>query len=356
MQHNSKTTDPDVTVAIPAYNEEHDIGRILKQFSRSAYPNVVEILVADGGSTDRTREIVEELARDDERIRLINNPGKIQSAGLNEIIKIAKGYLILRADAHSLYAEDYIEASVAAIQKSGALNAGGAQRFVARTPFQTGIALAVRTFLGSGGASYRDPDFSGYADTVYIGCYKTEALRTLGGFSTTNGPNEDAEMNLRLSKMQTDAIFISSDIQTWYFPRGSWSSLFKQYFHYGRGRKLTQLKHPDSNPIRSRIPFYSISFMLLWLIVDYTIFGGKAFSGIALIIAILIPPLLALNETFRSRSVFQREIWKGARGDEPGLFLRFILTTICLYTMPVAHFTGYLYQSVKYLVTRKTEF
>jgi succinoglycan biosynthesis protein ExoA len=85
MQNQSNTSAPGVTVAIPAFNEEEDIGRILKLFSQSAYPNVVEILVADGGSTDRTREIIEDMGREDERIRLIDNPGKIQSAGLNEI-------------------------------------------------------------------------------------------------------------------------------------------------------------------------------------------------------------------------------------------------------------------------------
>jgi succinoglycan biosynthesis protein ExoA len=356
MQNHLNKSAPTVTVAIPAFNEEEDIGRILKLFAQSTYPNVVEILVADGGSTDRTREIIEEMGREDGRIRLVDNPGKIQSAGLNEILKIARGELLLRADAHSLYADDYLEASVKAVLESGALNAGGAQRFVARTPFQAGIALAVRTFLGSGGASYRDPGYTGYADTVYIGCYRTEAIRSLGGFSTKNGPNEDAELNLRLSKMQPNAIYISSDVRTWYFPRSSWSALFRQYFHYGRGRKLTQLKHPDTNPIRSRIPFYSISFLLLWLILDLLIFSGKTYSLAAVFISLLVPPIVALIESIRSREIFKQQIWKGTDADEPRLFRRFLLTATCLYTMPVAHFTGYLYQSVKYLITRKLEF
>lgn len=356
MQNQPIKSAPSVTVAIPAFNEEEDIGRILKLFSQSAYPNVVEILVADGGSTDRTREIIEEMGRVDERIRLVDNPGKIQSAGLNEILRIAKGELLLRADAHSLYADDYLEASVNAVLESGALNAGGAQRFVARTPFQAGIAIAVRTILGSGGARYRNPDYTGYADTVYIGCYKVSALRSLGGFSTVNGPNEDAEMNLRLSKMQNDAIFISSDVRAWYFPRSSWIALLSQYFHYGRGRKLTQLKHPELNPIRGRLSFYAISVLLIWIILDMTFFSGVAGSLYMLGLAIILPPIIALAETIRSRRYFENEIWKGDPGKEPGLFKRFLIASISLYTMPVAHFSGYLYQSIKYLFTRKLVF
>jgi succinoglycan biosynthesis protein ExoA len=356
MQHQTSKPVPSVTVAIPAFNEEEDIGRILDLFSRSRYPNLVEILVADGGSTDRTRAIIGEKGQQDSRIRLVENPGKIQSAGLNEIINVAQGELLLRADAHSLYADDYVEASVDALLSSGALNAGGAQRFVARTAFQTGIALAVKTFLGSGGALYRDPDYTGYADTVYIGCYRTKALRDAGGYSTVNGPNEDAEMNLRLARMQDNAIFISSSIRTWYFPRSNWSALIKQYFRYGRGRKLTQLKHPDTNPFRSRAPFYAISILLLWMIADLAFTGQYLYSFHAAGLALLIPPLAAIAAVIRTRNSFSAEIWRGDEGKEPGLLSRFILTTICLYTMPAAHFAGYLHQSVKYLVTRKVEF
>ena len=167
---------PTISLAIPTYNESANIERVIKGFLATEYQNLIEVIIADGGSNDNTQEIVKRLSTQDSRIKLIHNPLKVQSAGLNLILQECRGDIFLRADAHSDYAPDYIEKCVEALLESKALNVGGAQRFAAKTPFQAGIALSSKSILGSGGAKYRDPNYNGYAETVYLGCFWKKAL------------------------------------------------------------------------------------------------------------------------------------------------------------------------------------
>ncbi len=163
------------------------------------------VVQTDGGSTDGTQEIVKQLTIEDSRVKLIHNPQKIQSAALNLILKECKGDIFLRVDAHSDYAPDYIEKCVETLLESKALNVGGAQRFAAKTSFQAGIALSSKSILGSGGAKYRDSEYNGYAETVYLGCFWKKALLAVSGYSIQATANEDAELNLKLKQYALDA-------------------------------------------------------------------------------------------------------------------------------------------------------
>ena len=132
---------PTVSIAIPTYNEAEHIEQIIRNFLQPHHPNVIEILVADGGSDDGTRDIVKNLSLSDSRVKLLHNPLKIQSGGLNVALAASTGDIFLRADAHCDYAPDYVEKCVAALQNSQADNVGGAQRFVAKNTFQAAIAV-----------------------------------------------------------------------------------------------------------------------------------------------------------------------------------------------------------------------
>ncbi len=351
----SENQFPSVSIAIPVYNEEESLSGVLDDFLKSRYPNITEILIADGGSTDRTREIIQEYHEKDERVKLVDNPGKIQSSGINEMIKIAKGEVFLRADGHSDYAPDYVEKSVEALLESEALNAGGAQRFVARNSIQAALALASRSVIGNGGALYRDPDYTGYAETVYIGCYWTEILREMGGFSTNNGPNEDAEMNTRLLKKKPNAIYISSEIRTWYYPRTSLKALYWQFYYYGRGRRVTHVKHRDMSRLRGRLPFYIFMVILLFMIIANSVSGFQSWTLLVpgFILALLFVSSVQIN--LRYKGAFNEEFWRGEPGKEPSLISRILLTFICLVIMPVAHSIGYLYQVIRQVFTGKKE-
>jgi succinoglycan biosynthesis protein ExoA len=364
---NEITHFPRVTVAIPAYNEALNIERIVRSFLATSYPNLEEIYIADGGSKDATREIVRELMLEDPRVKLIDNPLKLQSSGLNLILQSSSGDIFLRADAHSDYAADYVEQCVDALLKSQALNAGGAQRFVAKTPFQAGIALATKSVLGSGGAKYRNPEYSGYADTVYLGCFWREALLKLAGYDENATPNEDTELNIRLQTAfdqaqimnqeavlnprslhrHKAAIYISSQIRAWYYPRKSWLALWLQYFKYGRGRCLTAIKHTHKNQIRGQLPFIAISLVMLMVFISFAVPGLRPIVVILLGLGILAPIAESLRVTLKYDRTFTQEIWRGNPQEKPSLLNRLLLCYVTLITIPIAHFSGYSYQLIR---------
>ena len=375
------TTNLIVTIAIPAYNEANYIESVIQGFLKQNHPNLLEIIVADGGSNDGTQEIVQKIAFEDSRVKLLNNPLKIQSAGLNLIFNHCQGDIFLRADAHSEYAPDYIQKCIEALESSQAYNVGGSQRHIAKNAFQGGVALAFRSFL-AGTAKYHDPDYTGYADTVYLGCFLTDTLhkiaynnpekklidttqitnedaelnlKLLELFDTTQITNQDAELNLKLLELHEKAIYISSKIKVWYSPRSDWKKLFIQYFKYGRGRYLTTKKHPRSSPLRSKLPgilivFYFALFLFSVYVNNTSLVLTTTFSFLFLVF--LIETLRVYIQYVPS---FQKEIWRGGSDEIPSRLTIFIMTFIALVIMPTSYITGNFYQRYRYLIVKADE-
>src|SRR5687767_10577494 len=159
-----------VTIAMPSFNEEHYIEACIASVQAQDYPaELIEILVADGRSTDKTREILDRLSAADPRVRMIDNPARLQAAGLGLLVKEATGDIIVRMDVHAEYAPDYVRRCVETLERTGADNVGGAQRAKARTPFQRALCAALASPLGVGGAKYRSSSAEGFVDTVFLG-------------------------------------------------------------------------------------------------------------------------------------------------------------------------------------------
>ncbi|NEO82914.1 MAG: glycosyltransferase family 2 protein [Spirulina sp. SIO3F2] len=333
-----------VTIAIPTYNEAKHIEAVLTNFLSQGYRGLLEIFVADGGSTDGTPEIVEQIARRNSVVKLIHNPARRQANALNLILEVAKGDIFLRADAHCIYAEDYIENCVLTLLKSKALNVGGAQRFIANNAFQAGLVLASMSLLGNGGAKYRNPDYCGFADTVFIGCFWRDALLKVSGYRTDVGPNEDAELNQRLLQQQKNAVYISSNIRVWYYPRSSLSTLWIQYFRYGRGRYRSACLHKRRLPFRTKLPgLFLISSIVLSLILIYT---SVWYFGIFVVLVLISFGLESIRLTCQSIKSFKIRFWRSSQ-DVPNLFLRFLYCWIALLVMPIAYSTGGFYQLLR---------
>ncbi|MBN3879168.1 MULTISPECIES: glycosyltransferase family 2 protein [unclassified Nostoc] len=339
-----------ITIAIPTYNESGNIERLIQGFLATKYPNLIEVIVADGGSADGTQDIVNKFSLDDSRVKLLNNPLEVQSAGLNLILKECTGDIFLRADAHSDYAPDYIERCVEALLESKALNVGGAQRFVAQTPFQAGVALASKSFLGSGGAKYRNPNYNGYADTVYLGCFWTKELRESSGFDTTQITNEDAGLNQKLLNKNSQAIYISSDIRVWYYPRKTWKSICIQYFKYGRGRYLTSIKHTKQLQLRGKLPFLFISATLVLSLIDFIVPQLSLHTEALILSGLVFTFAESLRTTFKFRNEFTTELWRGSEDEIPSTLSLWFFCGVTLLTMPIAHFSGYGYQLVRHKI------
>jgi succinoglycan biosynthesis protein ExoA len=341
---------PTVSIVIPTFNEELHLEGVIRSFQKNGYAGIVEILIADGGSSDQTEAIVERMAAQDRRIKLLHNPERIQSAGLNRMLGIARGDVFLRADAHNEYAEDYVEACVDALKASGAACVGGAQRFVALNAVQLGIALAVRSFFGSGGAKYRNERYEGFAETVFLGCFWREELLAVNGYAAI-AHNQDTDLCIRLTKASrckeimneghgsdlrqspkpAGSVFVSPRIRVWYYPRTSLPALGRQYFAYGRARCGTMLKHGLRSSVRGTIPFMAFASwtaITLWSVLAgdlrwLFIFVGCPLAGLG---------GAATVSYARNRRAVATDIWRGNPGRIP---LGIVQVGYCFFALGV---------------------
>ena len=250
---------PQCSIIIPCLNEAPHLETVLRAAMEQRYPReLFEILVADGGSDDGSRDIVARLAEEDPRVVLIDNPERFQSAGLNAAIRRARGKVIVRMDAHADYADTYVEASIAVLRRTGAANAGGAARPRYKTAFQQALCAALGSPLGVGGSAYRDPSREGFVESVWGGAYRREAFEQVGLFDGEARANEDAELNQRIIEAG-GTIYLSREIISYYYPRSSLAALARQYFVYGQGRARTLLKRGKLLSIRPLVPFMLVT-------------------------------------------------------------------------------------------------
>ena len=237
-----------VSVILPVLNEEdylvHSVESILKQ----KFDGQIEVLLAIGPSIDRTMEIARELARNDSRIKIIENPTGRTAAGLNLAIKGSIYPVIVRVDGHSNIPENYIELAVQLLERTGAVNVGGLMAAEGRTPFERAVAGAMRSPLGVGVAKFHTGGEAGEVDTVYLGVFKREALIAVGGFDEHFTRAQDWELNYRLRK-NGGKIYFDPRLTVTYRPRRSLQALAKQYFEYGRWRRVVSRTHKGTvNP------------------------------------------------------------------------------------------------------------
>jgi glycosyltransferase involved in cell wall biosynthesis len=250
---------PFVTVAVPCYNEAAFVEACMHSIFAQTYPaHRMEILVADGGSDDGTRDVLERLAARDARLVVMHSPARLQAASMNLMIGAARGDVVVRMDVHCEYAPNYLEACVDVLEQTGADNVGGAQRARAKTAFQRALCAALESPLGVGGAAYRSPHKEGFVDTVFLGAFRKSVFERVGLYDPNAMTNEDAELNQRLIEAG-GKIYLSRKIEVHYYPRASFAALSRQYLRYGYGRARTLLKHRRFLAWRSAFPFAAVA-------------------------------------------------------------------------------------------------
>jgi glycosyltransferase involved in cell wall biosynthesis len=250
-----------VTVIMPCLNEERRIIGALESLVEDWLLAEGEVLVMDGGSVDGTRRLVAEFAKRRGRtggaaIRVLDNPGRFQVFALNAGIRAARGEFIVRADAHCLYPPGYVRTCVELLrakEPEGAVNVGGVMEPVGTGFRQRAVALAMRHPLGVGDARFHLGTKSGFTDTVYLGAFRKSVLEDIGLFDVGKGPNEDAELNLRLLRSGRK-IYLDHTLRVRYFPRETFTALARQYFAYGSGRARTTRKHRRVTGWRQVVP------------------------------------------------------------------------------------------------------
>nr|WP_245581820.1 glycosyltransferase family 2 protein [Phyllobacterium phragmitis] len=242
-------------VVIPCLNEARHIGALLEQFSLDAERYDMKIIVADGGSTDGTPHIVEEMMQRNSRIVLLHNEKRIQSAAINLAVATYgddHDYFI-RIDAHGKYPADYCERLLEEVEAKEADSVVVAMATEGFSTFQKATASAQNSKLGNGGAKHRHGAKGHWTDHGHHALMRIAAFRQVGGYDETFTHNEDAELDYRLARAGF-RIWMTDKTLMVYYPRASASQLFRQYLGYGRGRAKNLAKHRIIPKLRQVVP------------------------------------------------------------------------------------------------------
>ena len=174
-----------VSLLVPTLNEEEQILNLIESLARQTYFGPYEVLILDGGSTDRTRELVQDAAREYPWLRLVHNPGRTQAHAFNLGLEESRGQVVGYVGAHSELAPDYIEQTVKALEESGAAGVGGRWDVVPGSAASEAIAIAMNSPFGVGTAHYRYGKEPRFSDTVLFGSYLRGPLEEVGGIDTS---------------------------------------------------------------------------------------------------------------------------------------------------------------------------
>ena len=248
---------PAISVILPVLNEEsHLEGAVLSVLSQD-YRGPLEIILALGPSRDRTNEIATKLASQDNRVKLLDSPTGKTAAGLNLALAASKSPVVVRVDGHAQIPSNYISLIVEILNKTGAVNVGGVMAAVGTTAFERAVAGAMRSPLGVGASRFHTGGEAGEVDTVYLGAFRREALVAIGGFDERFTRAQDWELNFRLRE-NGGVIYFDPRLHVTYRPRSSVGALAKQYFEYGRWRRVVSRRHSGTINYRYLAPPFAL--------------------------------------------------------------------------------------------------
>ncbi len=281
---------------MPVRNEADFIARSLGCVLAQDYPRErLEVIVADGRSTDATRELVQAWQAEHPNLQLVDNPGCIAPTGLNAAIAQARGEIIVRVDGHCEIAPDYVRNCVRHLREDGVDGVGGPLETIGTTPLAAAIAAAMSSPFGVGGSAFRTiKDRTLLTDTVAFPAYTRAALERAGRFDEEMVRNQDDEYNYRLRKLG-GRILLAADVRARYYSRSSLKSLFKQYFQYGYWKVRVLQKHPRQMSPRQFVPPLFVAALCLALLSAVcTAWGGwlAAVIGASYLFANLIASVL----------------------------------------------------------------
>jgi glycosyltransferase involved in cell wall biosynthesis len=268
-----------ISVIVPCRNEAAFIDGFVAAAlaQRLASGDELELVIADGASDDGTRARLDAAAARDVRVRVVDNPARITPVALNRALAASGGEVIVRMDVHTTYAPNYVAMCVRVLEETGADCVGGAWRPVG----DGAIARAFRSRFGSGGAASRREGYSGEVDTVYLGAWRRETLRSLGGFDEALMRNQDDELALRIRR-GGGRVWQDARIVSHYTPRESLGALWRQFFQYGYWKVAVIRKHRLPASPRHLVPFgFVAALALLALAAPWSRAAALALAALA---------------------------------------------------------------------------
>ena len=252
----------------------------------------IEILICDGLSTDQTRSIVGGYAQKHLNVKLLDNPGLSAPKGMNIGINQSKADVIIIFGAHGYAHIDFVKNNLLELSDQSIGCAGGVLETINENEKGKAIALAMSSPFGVGNALFRYAKERQFVDTVAFGAYRREVLDKIGYFDEELVRNQDDELNFRVIEAGYK-ILLSPDIKAYYYSRGSFGKLWKQYFQYGFWKVRVMQKHGKTASIRHLVPLafvlinlfgillglFFLPILLLWILqlILYA-FGAILFS------------------------------------------------------------------------------
>ena len=272
---------PWVSIIIPCRNEEKFIGKCLNSIINNDYSKEsLEILVIDGMSEDKTKEIVEKYTKQYLYIKILENPNKFTPFGLNIGVKNARGDIIIRMDAHSTYEKDYISKCIKYLNQYNADNVGGIWKIMPRTHtlINKAIVFASSSIFGAGDAYYRRGYSRGpkWVDTVFGGCYKKEVFERIGLFNENLVRSQDMEFNLRLKKAG-GKILLVPEIVSYYYPKSNLKDFFRHNFSDGIWSTYPLKFEVRIFSWRHLVPLFFVSSLILSLFFSFFFWQARLF-------------------------------------------------------------------------------
>ena len=281
----------EVAIVIPTLNEERFISRCLNSIIKQTYEfEKMDVMIIDGGSNDKTKDIVAEYQKSHQNIRFIENKKKIQSVAFNIGFKKSTAPYIIRLDAHAEYDSKYISLCIENLkqdEKRG--NVGGRWNIL---PFNQSIwaqtnAILNHSRFGIGGAAFRVSNEAHNTDSVPFGAFPRKIIEKIGGMREDLPRGEDNEYNSRIRKAGYK-IFFDPNIISSYFARPTLGASCKQM--YANGNSIGYLYYIDREAIgiRHLVPLlfvvsglFCIIISVLWSPFCYVFCGGLALYLIA---------------------------------------------------------------------------
>jgi succinoglycan biosynthesis protein ExoA len=265
-----------VSVLMPIRNEARFIERSLRTILNQDYPHhLLEVLIADGMSTDDTRQIIARTTASGPniKVRIIDNPNLIVSTGLNLALKQALGDVIIRVDGHTFLEPDHVCQCVSTLQRSGADHVGGRMETISEGRFGEAVSLATSSGFGVGHGRFSPSVREEWSDTVSMGAWPRQVFEHIGLFDEEQIRNQDDEINYRLLE-KGGKILISPDIKSSYHNRSTPHSLWRQYYQYGYWKVRVMQKHPSQMRPRQFIPpLFTASLILTSFLAFFSTVG-----------------------------------------------------------------------------------
>lgn len=234
-------------------NEEGHLSHAVRSVLAQDYPGPMEVVVAVGPGRDRTREVADGLAAADDRVQVVPNPSGRTPDGLNAAIARASHEVVVRMDGHGELSAGYVRRAVEILEETGAANVGGIMLAEGSGAMQEAVALAMRSPLGMGAERFHVGGEAGPADTVFLGVFRREWLRRVGGYDPAFTRAQDWEMNHRI-RQAGGTVWFTPELTVTYRPRSTFRDLARQFYGSGQWRRQVVRQHPDSVNARYLAP------------------------------------------------------------------------------------------------------